>query len=539
MAEEAPDPVPVEAIAGAAAAAGEEILVAPPPGPDRLHLEITDPTDAPCIIMLPKIFPFSGGHTIPKGDPVAVATVASLKDNIEAPTTDEFHLWYESMRYGIVHLQNYSMQDTDTLFTFNQIDAEPFERPDANTVKRFTIAVNFLHPTDSMYRTVTTTVLASKEKAMVEYGSKLAPRFTTPTKAPTAMPATTTPSVTPPMADDRYTASLQGLASAIIDQPNKTKTQTEREHDKEAKDNQRFYQIFFASTPKIVDADNGSTETIFKPAKLTNDFIEVVNANSNSKATKILQAAVEDVALEMNYTDNRFASASELKAELFDQPTTAAIRSGNWEHRHTVLHPDGIKTHFAFHHLAPPRTWAADYKTRMEGAIKVTQQEQVEEASSRTQAKATDLYHFGRMGSLSDINCMIGNFFCLMNTIIEYDANSPPAAWLEIVEFDTTMRSQEARDWFNHHRNLKELMFNVIQEITSNIAGFVAVARNSKYKKAIEEGAPISPDILKFAKEQGTNLRSVLRSIILTMQADRYSTAALVFKLFQPPETKK
>ena len=246
-----------------------------------------------------------------------------------------------------------------------------------------------------------------------------------------------------------------------------------------------------------------------------------MNANSNSKATKILQAAVEDVALEMNYTDNRFASASELNAELFDQPTTAGIRSpGNWEHRHTVLHPDGIKTHFAFHHLAPPRTWAADYKSRMEGAIKVTQQEQVEEASSRTQAKApTDLYHFGRVRSLNDINCMIGNFFCLMNTIIEYDANSPPSVWLEIVEFNTTMtRSQEARDWFNHHRNLKELMFNVIQESTSNIAGFVAVARNSKYKKAIEEGArPISPDIFKFAKEQGTNLRSGLRNIILTM----------------------
>ena len=141
----------------------------------------------------------------------------------------------------------------------------------------------------------------------------------------------------------------------------------------------------------------------------------------------MLQAAVEDVALEMNYTDNRFASASGLKAELFDQPTTAAIRSGNEENRHTVLHHDRIKTHFAFHYLAPPRTWATDYKSRMEGAIKVTRQEQVEEASSRTQAQATGLNIFRRMGSLNEINCMIGNFFCLMNTIIEYGTRSPPA----------------------------------------------------------------------------------------------------------------
>ena len=165
LAEEAPDPVPIDANA---ADEQNEILVAPPPGPDRLHLEITDPTDAPCIIMIPKIFPLSGGHNIPKGEPVTVATVASLKDNPEAPTMEEFHLWYDSMRYGIVHLQNYSIQDTDTLFSFEQINAEPFTKPDANTVKRFTIAVNFLHPTDPMYCTVTNNVLASKEKAMVE-----------------------------------------------------------------------------------------------------------------------------------------------------------------------------------------------------------------------------------------------------------------------------------------------------------------------------------------------------------------------------------
>ena len=43
-------------------------------------------------------------------------------------------------------------------------------------------------------------------------------------------------------------------------------------------------------------------------------------------------------------------------------------------------------------------------------------------------------------------------------------------------ETPTPARSQEARGWFNHHRNLKEQMFNVIQELTSDIAGFVAVA---------------------------------------------------------------
>ncbi|KAI2490465.1 hypothetical protein MHU86_24118 [Fragilaria crotonensis] len=240
----------------------------------------------------------------------------------------------------------------------------------------------------------------------------------------------------------------------------------------------------------------------------------------------------------MNFKDNRFASASDLKAELFDQPLTAAIRTATWAHQHTVLHPEGIKTHFAFHHLAPARTWTAEYKTRMEGAIKVIQQEQVEEASSRTNAKSTELYHFGKMGGINDINTSIGNFYCLMNTIIVMDAAHPPTVWTEIVEFDKVMRTTEGRRWFELHRNAKELMFNVFQEITSTIAGFVAVARRQGYRNAVSTGT-ISPEIFKHPQMQGTQLRQNLQSTILTMTAGPYKEASFVFKQFQPPEAAK
>ena len=88
LAEEAPDPVSPAEGAGEGAAEGEvreTVLVAPPPGPDRLHMEISDPTDVPYTITITKIFPLSGGHSIPKSYPVAVATVVSHKENTEAP----------------------------------------------------------------------------------------------------------------------------------------------------------------------------------------------------------------------------------------------------------------------------------------------------------------------------------------------------------------------------------------------------------------------------------------------------------------------
>jgi hypothetical protein len=382
---------------------------------------------------------------------------------------------------------------------------------------------------------VTSTVLASKEKAYVRYGSKLTRRvaFTTPPKATDKGKDNATP-ITP---SDNVEAILLSLTSAITDNSSKTMTSTEREHESEAKENQGFYEILFASIVETTNED-GTTTKIFQKATLDSVFIQVLKANKNSKATKLLQTAIEAVASEMNFKDNRFASASDLKAELFDQPLTAAIRTATWAHQHTVLHPEGIKTHFAFHHLAPARTWTAEYKTRMEGAIKVIQQEQVEESSSRTNAKATELYHFGKMGGIADINTSIGNFYCLMNTIIVIDDAHPPTVWNEIVEFDRVMRTTEGRRWFELHRNAKELMFNVVQEITSTVAGFVAVARRQGYRNALSTGT-ISPDIFQHPQMQGKQLRQNLQSTILTMTAGPYKEASFVFKSFQPPEATK
>ena len=314
------------------------------------------------------------------------------------------------MMYGAT-----TLQARDTLFTYERLDSEPFT-PETNIVsRRFTVMVNFLTPNNPLYSKVTNTVLAAKENAYVAFGSQLSQRnmFTTPPSREGVLELAS--SVTP---TDNVEAILLGRTSAITESSAKTMTSTEWEHDaSEAKENQAFYKILFAS---IIETPNGNgtiTKT-FKKATLDSAFIQVLNANKNSKATRLFKAAIEAVSSEMNFLDkNRYASDSDLQPELFDQPMTAAIRRATWAHQHSVLSPETIKTHFAFHHLAPARTWTAEYKTQgMEGALMVVQQEQVKEASSRTTAKATNLYHLGKMlGSITDINTAIGNFYCLMN----------------------------------------------------------------------------------------------------------------------------
>ena len=117
------------------------------------------------------------------------------------------------------------------------------------------------------------------------------------------------------------------MTSAITENSSKIMTSTEHEHESEATESQAFFKILFAAIVETTN-DDGTTTKRYKKAVLGSVFIQVLKANKNSKATKLLQAAIEAVASEMNFKANRFASASDcLKAELFDQPLTAAIRT--------------------------------------------------------------------------------------------------------------------------------------------------------------------------------------------------------------------
>ena len=166
------------------APAPDEGMIAEPPRPDCLRLKISNPSDAPCIVLLPIIFPLSGVYSIPPDTIISVTTNDTVKNMTGAPKLDEFHLWFESKRYGATSPQNYSIQARDTLFTYAQLDAVPFT-PKANLVSHLTVIVKFLTPNDPLYCVVKSAVLASKEKAYVMDWSKQTRQvaFTTRPKA--------------------------------------------------------------------------------------------------------------------------------------------------------------------------------------------------------------------------------------------------------------------------------------------------------------------------------------------------------------------
>ena len=154
--------------------------------------------------------------------------------------------------------------------------------------------------------------------------------------------------------------------------------------------------------------NQGTIHKSFHKATLNPGFEE---ANKTQKATKLLQSAVESTASEIEAThDNRFASACNLIPNVFDPPMTAAIRTGQWEYQHTVLHPEGIATHFGLHHIASTLTRSAIYKTRIEGASKIIPHSQVYKYNTTTAAKVTDLYHSVRMGNLNHFHELIHYF---------------------------------------------------------------------------------------------------------------------------------
>ena len=86
-------------------------------------------------------------------------------------------------------------------------------------------------------------------------------------------------------------------------------TTIEREHANEAAEIQTFYEILFANIRDEDDADGTTTKT-FKKAIINPVFAQVFKANKNSKATNLLQAAIEAIAAKMRFRKNRFASTS-------------------------------------------------------------------------------------------------------------------------------------------------------------------------------------------------------------------------------------
>lgn len=413
-----------------------------PPGPDRIMLVLDSADKEPCFVAIPKVFPVTSGVSLMIADPTLMVTqVKELPPQVFPPDSPQA-IWYEAMRYGIRHLENWSIHKTDTLFHYgDKFDKTEFTADNRTLASRFTTVVTYLTPDDVLYHEVAKNVLAEKEKVTLAYGSKLleAAGFqhtiadnTPPINATT----TTTPLAAgiPDPANSNISALLDGLAKAISESSSKTLTGTEREKMSEAADAERFYSIMFASLRDAIDEDGKPTKTFVK-AKIQPMFAPVLTANKNSKATKAIQEAVESLASELSLDNDKYAADSNLLPRMFDQPMTAALRTGQWEYQHTVLNPEGIKSNVGIHHLAPPRQHGATYKTRQEGETKLIQQEHVEEDKSRIGAKATELYHFGKMGTLHDINEMIGNFYALMQVIIEYNPEHPPLIWKEVTKF--------------------------------------------------------------------------------------------------------
>ena len=185
-------------------------------------------------------------------------------------------------------------------------------------------------------------------------------------------------------------------------------------------------------------------------------FLSVMTANKNSKATKAMHEAVKTMAAELSIQDNLFASTSNLFPCMFDQPLAAAIRTCQWEHQHTALNPEGIKTNFGLHHLARPRIQTATNITRQQGKLHLTQQEQLEEDKSCFNAKTLEFYHMSCMGTISYIHEMVGNLYGLMCVIIEFDQANPPLIWAEIKQYMQILHSGKGKLFVGRHRNIKD-----------------------------------------------------------------------------------
>ena len=509
-------------------------------GPDRIGIELNVATKDPCFVAIPKVIPVTGGETAFSEFVYEPVTATATMPTVEPGSMTA--IWYEAMRYGIRKLDNLSLQAKDVLFRYETLGKEEFVADNRKLVSRFTTIVTYLNPEDALYHEVIKRIIEAKEHAMLSRGTKILESAPPEPAVPIALDERSGIAGIPQDANplsDRGSISdlLDGLAKAITSSSTKVLTGTERDKVSEAEDATRFYSILFGSVHQVIEEDESFTPT-FVQATLHNMFEPVLTANKNSKATKSMQEAIESMATELSDCTDCYAAQSNLVPGMFDQPLTAALRIGQWEHQHTVLNPGGVSTNVGLHHLAPIRVSCATYRTRQYGELQLTQQEQVEETTSRRNAKTTDLYHYGMMNTSSHISEMVGNFYGLMRTIIVFDASNPPLIWTEIAKFMKIMRTNDGRRFAGRHRDIEVVMFNIGQEIQSIIVGFVSEARKTQYKTAIKQGNPISPQIFDLAQQQAAEVRSRFTLAVLAANAGTYKDTTAIYKLFHNEPTK-
>jgi hypothetical protein len=121
-----------------------------------------------------------------------------------------------------------------------------------------------------------------------------------------------------------------------------------------------------------------------------------------------------------------------------------------------------------------------------------------------------------------------------MNTIIRYKRNAKPVLWTEIAKFDQLLLTPEGRQWCKLHQNVKVVLFNVVQDLQTIIAGFVSKARKQSYQVLVEEGAKISSLIFADASLHANAIRQNLQVTILQMTTGPYKESNLLFKVFNP-----
>ena len=160
---------------------------AEPARPDRIHVDIQDPAIQPCFIAIPKVLPFTGGYTLELDPAISVVTTVDLPN--VAPDSPA-NTWFQTIKYGVNHLDNFSIHAKDILFVYEGLEKGDFIATNRNLASRCTVRVTTLTYDDPIYHKVIRSMRNEKEKANLSFRSKLL--------ATTAMPSASTRHQTPP-----------------------------------------------------------------------------------------------------------------------------------------------------------------------------------------------------------------------------------------------------------------------------------------------------------------------------------------------------
>lgn len=449
---------------------------APPDGseqPDNLGFPFGED---PVFVLLPVIFPFGHGDTLPDSLDLTQPLPAWV-----AQLAPQIRLWIRGMWWLHKFNDSRSLHAHERLFKMSEIPTASFT----------TQGLAFVESAWSRCQTephgAPTTVQYKRKfqearKVLAQAIHEANPAAFEVAAAAPAVPGALT-----------QEANLRAVASAVASVFEKSKQESAAGESTMAQEAVDFYRIFFARRVKLVQQDGSVAQTLDFPT-LSEAFTDVLKETKSNVAVRRLHRAWKQWR---GTWDPRsmvsWQTLSHYDVEVWQNAAVVALKHLVWTDRSLNFHPGDTKNKLSLFHFGTADPQDPGLLAHKAANCKATMEDLVGEDKTKMTKKKIDLYLPKLFSTFGHLSVMIANFiaFCAF-AVGEFKLEEPPLLVELLSVAITRFTEPDAKDWMAYAGHT-HMPVSIAVELDRVVQCVTQVALRPDHIKAIRAGTPLDP----------------------------------------------